>query len=110
MVTLDLNNWRIDRILWDSSNPYENGYVIGVFGKLNLTGPGVVTGGFNAGNGGGVYVAEGGVFTMNDGVSIEFNKTLNGGGGCMLQGEAFSPCPVVRFTQMKLLITAEGCS
>ena len=78
-VTLDLNGNTIDRgLAWEAAQ--EGGYVISVSGTLTLTGSGTITGGKNAGNGGGVYVASKGSLTMNSGISIEYNSAENGGG------------------------------
>ncbi|MBO6108800.1 MAG: hypothetical protein J6P16_05285, partial [Eubacterium sp.] len=70
-VTLDLNGHTIDRGLKDKT-AIEDGNVITVLGNLTLTDSsteksGKLTGGNTTGNGGGVYVAQNGTFTMEGG-------------------------------------------
>ena len=48
--------------------------MIKVEGDLTITGDGTITGGCNNAHGGGVYVAEGGTFTMESG-TISKNTT-----------------------------------
>lgn len=87
IVTLNLNEYTIDRNLYDPDNGIdvrtEDGYVICVAASTNLiiNGPGVITGGNNKGkddaaakgDGGGVYVASKGTLTLND-VTITKNR------------------------------------
>lgn len=73
--------------------PAEDGYVIRVEGSLTVTGSGencTITGGWNNGNGGGIYVAKGGSVRLYN-VSIRGN-TAEGtglGGGVYVDGEFF---------------------
>ena len=71
------------------TEPTDDGYVIKVEGRMSAGGksvssddPGKITGGNNTGNGGGVYVAEGGVFWLRAGSTavISGNSASNGGG------------------------------
>ena len=80
-VTLDLNGNTINRGL-TGQDAREDGYVISVSGTLNLTDSGTdgtITGGNNISDGGGVYVATGGTFTMTGG-TISGNSAQYGGG------------------------------
>ncbi len=82
-IHLDLNGKKIDRAL--DQAVMNNGCVIKVLrGALEITdgsdgGNGTITGGKNQGNGGGVYVGEGGIFTMHSG-TISGNSADYGGG------------------------------
>ena len=77
VVTLDLNGRAINRGL---GSPVNNGYVIAINGKLELTGRGTIAGGFNTGPGGGVYVAANAEFIMGKHVTIIGNHAEIGGG------------------------------
>ena len=80
-VILDLNGCTIDRGLTELT---ENGYVIEAAGSLTIKDSGsggTITGGMNSGQGGGVYVAEGGSLTLLGG-SISGNTAVDGGGVC----------------------------
>lgn len=79
---LDLNDHNIDRQLTAAA---ENGYVLRVDGTLTLKGSSDssgnrITGGFNSGSGGGIFINSGAVFTMSD-VHIYKNRTQQDGGG-----------------------------
>ena len=81
-VQLDLNGHSIDRQLTAAA---ENGYVLRVDGTLTLNGSSDssgnrITGGYNSGNGGGIFINSGAVFTMSD-VHIYKNRTQQDGGG-----------------------------
>ncbi|MGX8705413.1 MAG: hypothetical protein ACSW8J_02440, partial [bacterium] len=84
-VTLDLNGFTISR---DLRRPRTDGCVIIVEGSLTLVddvGGGAITGGNTTGNGGGIYVAEGGSLTV-DGVDISGNRAEGFGGGVYAAG------------------------
>ena len=79
---LDLNGHSIDRQLTAAA---ENGYVLRVDGTLTLKGSSDssgnrITGGYNSGNGGGIFINSGAVFTMSD-VHVYKNRTQQDGGG-----------------------------
>jgi len=73
-VVLELNGYSINRNLTAAA---ENGSVIINNGTLAITGEGVITGGNNLGNGGGIV--NNGAFTLYGGV-ITGNKAVQGGG------------------------------
>ncbi|MBQ9467430.1 MAG: InlB B-repeat-containing protein [Clostridia bacterium] len=80
-VGIDLNGHRIDRRL---SSGITGGYVFYVEGELTVLDmsegqTGVITGGYNSGEGGGVYVERGAKFTLNSG-TITGNRSLYGAG------------------------------
>ena len=83
-VTLDLNGFILDRRLSVTSETTQtNGNVITVNGTLTVEDgsreqSGMITGGFNSGDGGGVYVREG-TFTLSGG-TISGNQAEDGGG------------------------------
>lgn len=86
-VTLDLNGHKIDRGL-TSATAIENGYVILAQGSLTVTDSstdktGMITGGNNSDNGGGVYVS--GTFNMSGGTIVN-NSASGAGGGVMIVG------------------------
>ncbi len=79
---LDLNGHNIDRQLTAAA---ENGYVLRVDGTLTLKGSSDssgnrITGGYNSGSGGGIFINSGAVFTMSD-VHVYKNRTQQDGGG-----------------------------
>ena len=86
-ITLNLNNHKLDRNLYDPDNDgVEKGYVLSVENGTTLTinGPGVITGGNNKGtqgngnsrgDGGGIHVVSGGTLTLNN-VTIKENKVI----------------------------------
>ena len=82
-VSIDLRGHTIDRGLSNASQAAENGYVIKVDGG-NLTieaqSGGLITGGNNLGNGGGVIVEKGGSLILNGG-TISGNKCEGNGDG-----------------------------
>ena len=79
-VVLDLNGHKIDRNL---SNPTPQGYVMRAEGTLAVIGDGIITGGNNssagADSGGGVNIAKGASFTLQD-ATISGNKAIYGAG------------------------------
>lgn len=84
-ITLDLNGKKINRGL---STAVSGGNVLSVLGMLNImdsAGGGIVMGGFNAGDGGGVTVS-GGILELSGG-SISDNVAANGGGVYVATGE-----------------------
>ncbi len=91
-VTLDLNGHTISRGL---SEAKENGYVILVkkYTSLTITDSsesqnGLITGGYNSGNGGGIYIEQG---TLKlQGGTIANNKSLEGNGYWGTGGGVFS--------------------
>ena len=115
-ITLDLNGHTLDRA---RTAMEDYGWVIAVNGDLTLRGGGTITGGWNNGNGGGVYVSgsltlEGcaitgntaddiwhdgfgggvyidsnGVFVMNGG-SVSGNTAIAGGGVCIASKGEFT--------------------
>ena len=99
-VTLDLNGHTINRGLTSAT---DYGYVIRVVGTLNINdssdpSTGTIRGGNNKSSnedqGGGVYVANSGIFTMTSG-TISGNTTGNGshvgtGGGVRVDGGTFN--------------------
>ena len=77
-VVLDLAGYRIDRGLTSAA---ANGNVFNVLGSLTVNSSvsgGMITGGYNSGYGGGVYVA--GTFTLKGG-SVLLNRSSSNGGG-----------------------------
>lgn len=78
-ATLDLANYTVNRGL---STAIADGYAIRVDGNLNLKN-GTVTGGNNTGDGGGVYLFDGGYLETNN-VTVRGNNAQNGGGVCMV--------------------------
>ena len=79
-ITLDLAGYTIDRGLGNASAQTE-GYVIANAGTLTITdsvGGGAITGGNNAGNGGGIYNT--GTLTISGGTVTDNCVTGNGGG------------------------------
>lgn len=84
-IILDLAGHTIDRGLADSSAK-ENGHVLEVKkgARLTLTdtsGKGSsITGGANTGNGGGVFLEDEAVLTVEQGIKIRKNRAKNGGG------------------------------
>ena len=92
-ATIDLNGHTIDRGLAEGE-PLVSGNVITAKGDLTLIdssadNTGTITGGNNKGNGGGVYVAESGRFTMEGG-NICGNKANNGIGVCVDDESSFT--------------------
>ena len=90
-ITLDLNGHTIDRGL---SEQEIDGYVISVAGNLTIKdssgdNSGKITGGHNMGDGGGVYVINGGAFTLEGG-TITGNTTANYGGGVYVNDGEFT--------------------
>lgn len=93
-ASLNFNGFKADRGL---TGPVEDGYVIRVDGKLNMSGgsaKGLITGGYNSGDGGGIFVAETGSVDITD-VDIKSNHSSNGaglyltlGGAAVLAGSA----------------------
>ncbi|MBR2742138.1 MAG: leucine-rich repeat protein [Clostridia bacterium] len=79
--TLELNGNTIDRAL-TMEPARSDGFVIKVSENalLAINGPGVITGGNNTGDGGGIYVEGGGELILND-VTISDNLTAGSGGG-----------------------------
>ena len=93
-VLLCLNNCTIDRKL---STATEDGCVIKVLGGLCVQSmdsaggePPMIKGGWNTGNGGGVYVADDGHFTVSNGIKISENKAKSGGGVYVANGGEFT--------------------
>ena len=78
-VTLDMNGHTLDRGL-SNLNAMDGGNVITVNGELTVKGGGIITGGNNSTNGGGVYVYGTGRFTMEN-CTITGNKSSWSGGG-----------------------------
>ncbi|HOA85589.1 MAG TPA: hypothetical protein PKN17_06160, partial [Bacillota bacterium] len=77
-VVLDLDGHRIDRGLTSAT---ANGNVFNVLGSLTVNdsaGGGMITGGYNSGYGGGIYVT--GTFTLKAG-SVLLNRSSSNGGG-----------------------------
>jgi predicted outer membrane repeat protein len=77
-VVLDLAGYKIDRGL---TSAVANGNVFNVLGSLTVDssiGGGIITGGYNSGYGGGVYVT--GTFTLRGG-SVLLNRSSSNGGG-----------------------------
>ena len=80
-ISLDLNGHTIRR---DLPTAKSNGYVIGVSGKLTLSDSsaektGLITGGNNTGNGGGLYINSDAVVNLAD-CRIEGNKAIGAAG------------------------------
>ena len=83
-VEMNINGKTIDRKLVSA---IDNGYVLLVYGNLTIndsTGAGVLKGGNNTGNGGGIYVAAGGTLTINNG-NFNSSKTAQYGGGIYVE-------------------------
>lgn len=88
-ITINLDKYNIDaRDLF--KEPTENGYVIYVDGDLTITGKGMITGGNNTGNGGGIYLADkktdgeivtAGKVTLSGASQVTGNKAGGFGGG-----------------------------
>lgn len=80
-ISLNLNGYKFSRGLTEA---VDDGYVFKVDGDLiiedsSALGNGLIKGGNNTGNGGGIYVGANGQLTVNGG-KISGNKALNGGG------------------------------
>ena len=73
-LVLNLSGHTIDRALY-TETARTNGYVILVEGggSLTITGSGVIKGGHNTGNGGGIYVSANGTLTLAD-AAVKENK------------------------------------
>ena len=80
-ATLNLGGYTVNRGLSQSS-PIPDGYVIRVDGSLTLKN-GIVTGGSNTGDGGGIYLFNGGSLITNN-VTVSSNHAQNGGGVYMV--------------------------
>ena len=80
-MTLDMRGHKLDRQLtdWLTGNDNWQGEVIKVKGKLTLTGNGVITGGYNDAQGGGINITASGTLTMYSG-TIKGNTAAYGGG------------------------------
>ena len=74
-VTLDLSAFTIDRGLTSAT---DNGYVIKNEGTLTITGTGIITGGYNNGDGGGIYNT--GILHIHGG-TVQNNKATGNGAG-----------------------------
>ena len=89
-VVLDLNGFEVNR---KADSPVEDGYTIRVEGNLTAINSysflGSIVGGNNTGDGGGVVVADGGVFTLKSG-AVGVSKATNGGGVYVAGGGAFN--------------------
>ena len=83
-ISMNLNGKTIDRKL---TSAIDNGYVLLVYGNLTITdtvGGGKFAGGNTKGNGGGIYVANGGTLTINGG-TVSGNHALSFGGGIYIE-------------------------
>lgn len=88
-VILDLHGWTLNRGL---TSPVEGGVVLVVWGKLEVWdtwGGGKITGGYDSGNGGGIYVGKGGDLLLDRGTVCN-NHAKNGGGVMVADGGKFT--------------------
>ncbi|MGN1060528.1 MAG: right-handed parallel beta-helix repeat-containing protein, partial [Candidatus Coproplasma sp.] len=85
-IVLDLKGYKIDRNL---VNGVDNGYIINVLGRLEIIDSsnkhtGLITGGFNTLDGGGIVVKSGGTLCIKGG-TIAYNRSQTNGSGIYIE-------------------------
>ena len=81
-ATLNLSGYILDRQL---DTPTNNGYAIRVDGNLTIYGGGLIRGGNNLQDGGGIYVSDGATLNFAD-AALAYNYTSGNGGGIAVEG------------------------
>ncbi|MCR4604550.1 MAG: hypothetical protein K5639_00955, partial [Eubacterium sp.] len=94
-INIDLVGHTIDRALTEQSKKGD-GFVIGMKKNSILTltdskqNAGTIRGGYNIGDGGGIYCDEGAKLTVEKGVKVRYNSAKNGGGVYLSKGSELS--------------------